>query len=80
MHRLLLNLKGKEIVSASPLDPEAPGPSGAGSPHIGLAAKSSSKSSRKDIVGSSIGGDDTDDDMDGGTGSMDDDADDDEVG
>ena len=72
--------KGKETASESPLDPEAPGPSGAGSPHIGLAAKSSSKSSRKDIVGSSIGGDDTDDDMDDGTGSMDDDADDDDVG
>ena len=72
--------KGKEIVSASPLDPEAPGPSGAGSPHIGLAAKNSSKSSHKYILGSSIGRDDTDDDRDDGTGPMDVGANDDEVG
>ena len=72
--------KGKETASESPLDPEAPGPSGAGSPHIGLAAKSSSKSSHKGIVGSSIGGDDTDDDKDDGTGPMDVGANDDEVG
>ena len=71
--------KGKKIVSASPLDPEAPGPSRAGSPHIGLAAKSSSKASL-DILGSSMGGDDTDDDMDDGTGSMDVGANDDDEG
>ena len=74
------NSKGKEIVSVSPLDPEAPGPSGAGSPHIGLAAKNSFKSSHKYILGSSIGRDDTDDDRDDGTGPMDVGANDDEVG
>ena len=62
------------------MDPEAPGPSGAGAPHIGLAVKRSSKPSRKDLVGSSIHGDDTDEDTEDGNGSMDDDADEDEVG
>ena len=37
--------KGKETASESPLDPEAPGPSGAGAPHTGPAAKISSKAS-----------------------------------
>ena len=74
------NSKGKEIVSVSPLDPEAPGPSGAGSPHIGLAAKNSFKSSHKYILGSSIGRDVTDVDRDDGTGPIDVGANVDEVG
>ena len=41
--------KGKETASESPLDPEAPGPSGAGAPHIGLAVKRFSKPSLKDL-------------------------------
>merc|ERR1712215_632118 len=54
--------KGNKIRSKSPSDPVAPGPSGAGSPHTGSAAKISSKASLKDMMGSSIGGDDSDDD------------------
>ena len=61
---------GKEIVSTTPLDPEAPGPSRVASPHIGLADKSSAKSSHKDMMGSSLG-DGSEDDMDDGTLSMD---------
>ena len=72
--------KGKETASKSPLDPVAPGPSGAVTPHIGSAVKKSSKPSRKDLVGSSIHGDDTDEDTEDGNESMDDDADEDEVG
>ena len=72
--------KGNKINSKSPSDPRAPGPSGAGSPHTGSAAKISSKASRKDMLGPSVGGDDSDDDTYGGTGSMDSSDDDDDSG
>ena len=72
--------KGNKIRSKSPSDPRAPGPSGAGSPHTGSAAKISSKASRKDKLGPSVGGDDSDDDAYGGTGSMDSSDDDDDSG
>ena len=46
--------KGNKINSKSPSDPRAPGPSGAGSPHTGSAAKISSKSQPLDMLGSSV--------------------------
>ena len=72
--------KGNKSSLKSPSDPVAPGPSGAGSPHSGSAAKISSKASLKDMLGSSICGDDTDDVTDVGTGFMDSSADNDDTG
>ena len=67
--------KGNKSSLKSPSDPVAPGPSGAGSPHTGMAAMISSKASLIDMLGPSNCGDVTDDVTDVGTGSMDSSAD-----
>ena len=46
---------GKEIVSTTPLDSEAPGPSRVASSHIGSAEKGFAIPSHENIVGSSLG-------------------------
>ena len=62
----------KELISKDPsLDLETPGPSRIASYHSGLAEKSCSKSSHKDVMGSTLNeGDGSGDELDI-TGSMD---------